>query len=83
MEDNSGRPSNDMLIHETQETMDLEQKSKCSKKTKIILLAVVIFLLLCAIAIALYFALRGDNSKDGGDDSDYDPIPKQEDLDFT
>jgi len=83
MEDNSGRPSNDMLIHETQETMDLEQKSKCSKKTKIIILAVVIFLLLCAIAIALYFALRGDNSKDGGDDSDYDPIPKQEDLDFT
>ena len=83
MEDNSGRPSNDMLIHETQETMDLEQKSKCSKKTKIILLAVVIFLLLCAIAIALYFALRGDNSKDDGDDSDYDPIPKQEDLDFT
>ena len=34
MEDNSGRPSNDMLIHETQETMDLEQKSKCSKKNQ-------------------------------------------------
>ena len=45
MEDNSGRPSNDMLIHETQETMDLEQKSKCSKKTKIILIIRHIYLM--------------------------------------
>ena len=79
MEDNSGRPTNEMLIHETQEP-DLEQKSKCSKKTKIIIIAIAIFILLCGIAIALYFALRGDNS---GDNNDYDPIPKHEDLDFT
>ena len=80
MEDNSGRPTNEMLIHETQESMDLEQKSMCSKKTKIIIIAVSIFILLCGIAIAIYFALRSDNSNE---ETDFDPIPKNEDLDFT
>ena len=80
MEDNSGRPTNQMLIHETQESMDLEQKSKCSQKTKIIIIAVSIFILLCGIAIAIYFALRSDNSNE---ETDFDPIPKNEDLDFT
>ena len=80
MEDNSGRPTNEMLIHETQESVDLEQKSMCSKKTKIIIIAVSIFILLCGIAIAIYFALRSDNSNE---ETDFDPIPKNEDLDFT
>ena len=92
MEDNSGRPSNDMLIHDTQESVESEQKTKSSNRAKMIILAIVIFVLLCGVAVALYFLLRGDNSK-GGDESDSDsdsdhgededPIPEHEDLDFT
>ena len=94
MADSSGRPSNEMLIHDTQ-GMNVQQAAKITKKTKIIIISIISFLVLSGIAVALYFILRGDNSSKGDDDPPsptpppipptppYDPIPEYEDLDFT
>ena len=55
-----------------------ETKSKNNKKILIILL-IILFLIILAIIIILFLVIKDDDNKE----EDYNPIPKNEDLNFT
>lgn len=76
----SGRTSNEILIHESDDSQNLLKGKKKNKTTKVIIIAAIVFVALVILALILYFLLK-DNSSD--DWIPYNPIPDQEDLDFT
>ena len=99
MADDSGRPSTEVLIHDSDDT-DKElsktlgegKKAPMDKTKIIIIIALICVIVLGGIGLTLFFILKEDNSPDEENKEDpydpepfvpYNPIPEYEDLDFT
>ena len=87
MQDDSGRPSNEELIHDSGETnKEIDSKFPQREKTKkIIIFSIIGVLVLAGIGVALYFIIKEVNSDEEEENPfvPYNPIPEKEDLDFT
>ena len=98
MADDSGRPSTEVLIHDSADTdKELgknynlgEAKPPMNKIKIIIIISIICVIVLGGIGLSLYFILEADNSSDEEKNDEkedpfvpYNPIPEKEDLDFT
>jgi len=96
MADDSGRPSTEVLIHDSDDTdkelskkynLGDEKKTPMDKTKIIIIIALICVIVLGGICLTLYLILKEDNSSDEEKKEEpfvpYNPIPENEDLDFT
>ena len=96
MADDSGRPSTEVLIHDSDDTdkelskkynLGEEKKTPMDKTKIIIIIALICVIVLGGICLTLYLILKEDNSSDEEKKEEpfapYNPIPENEDLYFT
>ena len=84
MEDNSGRPSNDVLIEDAGQvdTKD-ETSTKNDKQKKIIIFSIIAAVVLVVLILLIFFVFVKTDSEEDDNKEPFNPIPEKEDLDFT
>lgn len=84
MEDNSGRPSNDVLIEDAGQvdTKD-ETSTKNDKQKKIIIFSIIAAVVLVVLILLIFFVFVKTDSEEDNNKEPFNPIPEKEDLDFT